>query len=198
VSEAAAGKTPGDALMATVGREIHKLRKARRLTLEELSRRADVSVGLISQIERGRGNPSFNTLVQLAHALDTALPRLMLNLEEQSPVVRKNERRQLDLHSDGGVDGRVHELMTPSLDRSLEVVWVEEPPGSNSKDTPYRHPGEEVGVILEGHHIVWLDGVPYELGPGDAITYPSSIPHWYENPGTEVVRAIWIITPPTF
>lgn len=198
MSEPGMARPSNDALMATVGREIHKLRKARELTLEELGRRADVSVGLISQIERGRGNPSFNTLVQLAHALDTALPRLLVNLDEESPVVRKNERRQLDLHPEGGADGRLHELMTPSLDRSLEVVWVEEPPGSNSKDTPYQHPGEEVGVILEGHHTVWLDGVPYELGPGDTITYASSIPHWYENPGTETVRAIWIITPPSF
>lgn len=198
MSEPSNGRGPADASIASVGREIHKLRKARRLTLEELSRQADVSVGLISQIEHGRGNPSFNTLVQLAHALDTALPRLLLNLEHESPVVRTNERRPLDLHRDGGADGRTHELMTPSLDHSLEVVWVEEPPGSNSKDVPYQHSGEEVGIILEGQHIVWLDGTPYELGPGDTITYPSHIPHWYENRGAETVRAIWIITPPTF
>ena len=43
-----------------------------------------------------------------------------------------------------------------------------------------------------------LDGARYELGPGDSITYSSTTPHWYRNTGTDVVKAVWIITPPTF
>lgn len=45
--------------------------------MEGLSQRADVSFGLVSQLERGQGNPSFVTLSKLAEALGVSLVWLM-------------------------------------------------------------------------------------------------------------------------
>ncbi len=186
-----------EVLMATVGAQVRGLRKMRGFTLEELSRRSDVSMGLISQIERGRGNPSFNTLVQIAHALGVPIGRLFHTTENLSPVVRVVERRRLDIHNVSSGDA-VHELLTPNLNGALEAVWIEAPPGYDTSDTPFAHPGEEFGIVLEGRHQVFLDGVCYELGPGDSISYASTVPHWYRNPGPETVKAVWVVTPPTW
>jgi transcriptional regulator with XRE-family HTH domain len=196
-AEHGADRPNTEALMGTVGLQLRALRKMRDLTLEELARRSQVSVGLISQIERGRGNPSFNTLVQMAHALEVPIGRLFHTAEETSPVVRAGERRILDTHLAQGTEA-LHALMSPSLDGALEAIWVEAPPGYDSSATPFSHPGEEFGIVLEGRHEVYLDGVRYELGPGDAITYSCTTPHWYRNPGPDPVKAIWVITPPTF
>lgn len=190
-------RAPTEALMATVGVQLRALRKMRGLTLESFSARSNVSSGLISQIERGKGNPSFNTLVQMAHALDVPIGRLFHAADDTSPLVRVNERRSLDVHGGSSVDA-IHELMSPDLNGALEAVWVEAPPGYDTSATPFVHPGEEFGVVLQGRHEVFLDGVRYELGAGDSISYPSTTPHWYRNPGPETVKAIWIITPPTF
>lgn len=190
------GRASAEQLMATVGSQLHSLRKLRSLTIEALSAQSGVSVGLISQIERGRGNPSFNTLVQMAHALEVPIGRLFHSADDTSPVVRSQERRSLDLH--GPTGDATHELMSPDLNGALEAVWVEAPPGYDTSDTPFAHAGEEFGVVLQGRHEVYLDGVCYELGPGDSITYPSTTPHWYRNPGPEPVKAIWVITPPSF
>ena len=184
--------------LTTVGNQIRGLRKQLQLTLQQLAEQADISVGLLSQVERGLGNPSFNTLVQLAHALGVPVARLLHEADGESPVVRRSERRRLDLHRGGAADGAIHELLTPSLDRALEVVWIEAEPGYTSKETPFSHAGEEVGIVLEGRHEIYLDGVCHVLEAGDAISYSSVIPHWYTNPGPDVVKAIWIITPPTF
>lgn len=185
------------ALMGTVGRQLRTLRKMRNLTLEELGRRSEVSMGLISQIERGRGNPSFNTLVQMAHALDVPIGRLFNTAEKTSPVVRLAQRRLLDIHVSGGTEA-LHELLSPGLDGALEAIWVEAPAGYDTSETPFSHPGEEFGLVLEGRHEIYLDGVRHDLGPGDSITYPSTTPHWYRNPGPDLVKAVWVITPPTF
>jgi transcriptional regulator with XRE-family HTH domain len=192
-----AGRPNTEALMATVGQQVRTLRRMRKMTLEELARRGEVSVGLVSQLERGRGNPSFNTLVQIAHALNVPIGRMFHTAEETSPVVRADERRLLDVHTGSGADA-LHALLSPSLDGALEAIWVEAPPGYDTSDTPFTHPGEEFGLILEGTHEVWLDGVRHVLGPGDSITYPSTTPHWYRNPGPDPVTAVWVITPPTF
>lgn len=185
------------ALMESVGTKLRTLRKERKLTLDALARRSSVSIGLISQIERGRGNPSFNTLVQLAHALEVPVARLLHTEDDVTPVVRAHERRSLHVDESSPVEA-IHELLTPNLDGAIEAVWVEVPPGYDTSDTPFAHTGEEFGLVLSGRHEVYLDGVKYELGPGDSITYASTIPHWYRNPGPEAVKAVWVIHPPTF
>src|SRR5689334_3947390 len=102
--EEAPTRAPTEALMATVGIQLRALRKMRGLTLESLGARSSVSTGLISQIERGRGNPSFNTLVQMAHALDVPIGRLFHTADDTSPLVRAKERRSLDVHGGPNMD----------------------------------------------------------------------------------------------
>lgn len=183
-------------LMEQVGARLRVLREQRKLTLQELADKVGVSIGHISMIERGKGNPSFNTLAQIAHCIGVPLAQLLHEADTPSPVVRRTERRTLDFHHSS--EGSAHELLTPSLRNAMEAVWVEEPPGYTSEASPFQHAGEEFGLIIEGVHTVYLDGVAYDLGPGDSITYASTIPHWYSNRGDTVVKALWVITPPTF
>jgi transcriptional regulator with XRE-family HTH domain len=188
-----------DAMIQDLGIRIRALRRERNLTLERLSELANLSVGIVSQIERGRGNPSFATLAQLAHGLDIPVGRLLHVAENhKSPVVRRGERRRLDGHGLGYDDGGQYELLIPDLTGALEVVWVEHSPGYDTSATPYRHNGEEFGLVIEGRVVVHVDGVAHDLGPGDSIRYDSSVPHWSSNPGPETCRAVWVITPPTW
>jgi transcriptional regulator with XRE-family HTH domain len=188
-----------NAMLQDLGTRVRSLRKERGLTLERLSELSGLSIGIVSQIERGRGNPSFTTLAQLAHGLDIPVGRLMYVAEQnKSPVVRKEQRRRLDGHGLGVDDGGLYELLTPDFTGSLEVVWVEHAPGYDTSATPYRHNGEEFGLVIEGRVVVHLDGVAHDLGPGDSIRYDSTVPHWYSNPGPDTCRAVWVITPPTW
>lgn len=187
------------AVMAGIGSQIRALRQANGLTLEDLATRSGVSVGLLSQVERGIGNPAFNSLARIAHALNTPIAELVHTGPDHSPVVRRGERRRLDIHpsSDSGLEA-VHELLTPSLDQRLEVIEIKAPPGYTTENEPFSHAGEEFGIVIEGRHEVNVGGTAYLLEPGDSISYMSSIPHWYRNPGPDPVTAIWVITPPTF
>ena len=184
--------------VAELGVQLRRLRKQRALTLEQLSSQSGVSAGLLSQMERGRGNPSFNTMVQVAHALGIPVASLFRSHDRGSPVVRQHERRRLEIHAGKADDPTITELLTPGLSGALEVLLVEVPPGYSSEATPFAHEGEEFGLILEGQHEVHLADASYTLDAGDSITYSSRIPHWYRNLGDEPVRGIWVITPPTF
>src|SRR4051812_12442053 len=53
--------------MRAVGALVRRLRDDARLSLARLAAAAELSPGLLSQIERGMGNPSFTTLIKLAH-----------------------------------------------------------------------------------------------------------------------------------
>lgn len=190
---------PLESMLSDLGGRIRLLRKERELTTEKLAEAAGVSAGLVSQIERGNGNPSFATLVQLAHGLQMPIGQLLEPEETKKVVVRKDERRRLDGHGLTNTDGGRYELLTPDLNGALEANWVVTPPGYDTSATPYRHNGEEFGIVLSGMKDVYLDGVRHRLHAGDSIRYASTIPHWYVNPSdTEECTAVWVSTPPTW
>ncbi len=68
-----------DELHATIGRSIRELRKARSLTLKQMSRRTNLSVSLLSQIERAESSASVSSLFKVATALDVKITDLFGN-----------------------------------------------------------------------------------------------------------------------
>ena len=181
------------------GRKLGPLRQAARMTIEELAAKAEVSAGLVSQLERGIGNPSFNTLAKLAYALGTPIGTFFNGPAQVDPVVRRNLRKKLT-HSAfaNGNPAPVYELLTPDLRRKLEVIWVELPPGQSNQEAPFVHETEECGVLLSGTLEVHLGEEVYTLNAGDSISFSGLTPHWYRNPGSEPAISIWIVTPPSF
>lgn len=184
-------------LMSDLGEYIRRLRSERNLTLEEVSAKSGCSVGSLSQLERGKGNPAFFTLVKIAHALEVPVARLLHVEKTLQPVVRRGEGRRLNPHATIE-DGAVYQLLTPDLDRALEVVRYELPPGLSTEETPFVHGGEESGIIIRGVQEININGALYRLEAGDAISFQSTLPHWFRNPGPEVVEGIFVCTPPTF
>ncbi len=185
-------------LQSGLGEQVRRLRFEKNYTLEEVALRSGCSLGSLSQLERGKANPSFMTLARIAQALNVPVARLLQVENSSSPVIRRGQGRRLNVHPRAEENGTLYELLTPDLDRALEVIRLEVPGGTSTETSPFVHQGEEVGIILRGVHEVHLNGICYTLNAGDSISYSSTLPHWYRNPGPEVVEAIWIVTPPTF
>lgn len=59
-----------------IGRAVKMLRSQRGLTQEDLEAKSRLGNTLLSVLETGRGNPTLNTLVKLASALD--VPPILL------------------------------------------------------------------------------------------------------------------------
>lgn len=188
-----------ETLLLSVGSHVKALRKDRGLTLAALSEKSGVSSAIVSQIERGLANPSFSTLVQIAHGLSIPVGRFFATGEEtRSPVVRRHERQNLKKVSREAVGDAVYEQLTPDLNGALEAHWVVSPPGHDTSATPFRHVGEELGIILSGTQDVYLDGVKYTVSSGDSINFSSETAHWYVNPYDEDCVSIWVSTPPSW
>jgi transcriptional regulator with XRE-family HTH domain len=180
-----------------IGREIRGLRKARGLTLSELAEKSGLSIGYLSLLERDRATPSINALHAISRALGVTISWFFdanaAPVEERGFVVRRARRRRLEFSA-----GIVDELLSPSLEGSLELLASRFPPGASSGDAPYTHNGEEAGVVVRGTLELWADGKHFVLKAGDSFGFPSSLPHRYCNPGSEETEVIWAITPPSY
>ena len=68
------------AMRQLVGEVLRARRIAQGLTLRDVSARARVSLGYISEVERGQKEPSSELLAALAGALDVPLSKVLLDV----------------------------------------------------------------------------------------------------------------------
>jgi len=78
----------------SVGERIKKFRLGKGLTLRDLSKRIDISISFLSDIENGRSNPSLERLKDIAAALNT--PISVLLGEENINRCKKGSNSALD------------------------------------------------------------------------------------------------------
>jgi transcriptional regulator with XRE-family HTH domain len=179
--------------MLALGRVVRNARRGH-YSLEDLAARSGVSAGLISQIERGLGNPSFVTISKLAVALGTPLAEFYQGPSHECDLlVRKGERKRLDFPD----EGLTYELMTPDFKTGPFLLKCKIPRGyDNEGSMTKQHPGRKVITVLTGRLDVTVDGRDYTLGEGDTITFAASVPNNFKNMSASAVDAIMIIDRP--
>ncbi len=65
-----------DELHITIGKRIREIRREKSLTLKQMGRRTNLSVSLLSQIERAESSASVSSLFKVANALDVRIAHL--------------------------------------------------------------------------------------------------------------------------
>ncbi len=74
------------------GKRIKTLRSRLRLTQDQLSERAQISPQYLSNIERGRENPTLDTLIRLAESLKVEVWEMFL-VDSETPDVQMLRRK---------------------------------------------------------------------------------------------------------
>ena len=190
---AAVSPTPSSEL--AIGGRIRHLRGRRGLTLRQLSERTGLTESFLSQVERDLTSPSIASLQRIANALGLTIGRLFEDVEAPGRVVRRHERRRVAYPGLRSVD----EFLTRDRSGRLQLILSTIEPGGGTGDEAYVHESdEEVVVVLDGELELWVGDERYDLREGDAIAYPSRVPHRNRNPGTTTARVLFCLTPPSF
>jgi transcriptional regulator with XRE-family HTH domain len=178
-----------------VGIRLREARQARGLTLKQTARRAEISEGFLSQIERGVASASIATLRRIAVALGLRMSDLFDPGWVPGPrVLTRAERPSLHF----GVFGRKF-LLTPSPGRNLEAFIGEFEPGGSTGDEAYVHgDSDELMLILGGRVRLELGDQLFDLDHGDSIEYRSSVPHRVLAASDQAAEVLWIISPPSY
>ncbi len=91
------------AMRQLVGEVLRARRIAQGLTLRDVSARARVSLGYISEVERGQKEPSSELLAALAGALDVPLSKLLLDVSALLAIEESVDLASVSSITPGGV-----------------------------------------------------------------------------------------------
>lgn len=176
-----------------MGAKLREQRKHLALTMQEVADRAGLSVGFISQVERGLTVPSLSSLVSISQVLALPVGTLLEQPHQATEVSRNRARQPYSL----GQTGLSYERLSAAFPgNELRSVLMHEEPGH--RDEPISHAGEELMFVLRGELTVELEGVPNVLGPGDSIHFDSRRPHMTWNHTDAPTTVIWCGTMDVF
>jgi transcriptional regulator with XRE-family HTH domain len=188
------------------------------MTLKQLAEKTQLSISLLSEIERGLAQPSMSSFRKIVRAMGLSMFNLVeeqadpsghragLALQSKrrgSPdhytkdigVVRAGKRKKLMYPNFPAL----FELLTPDLNRLIQMCYGRFEPGFHSGPEPIKDPpGEKCAFILKGCLEMTIGEKTVRLEEGDSVYYPSDAPVSLRVVGEEACDSILVVTPPTF
>lgn len=175
-------------IQQAVAENIHRIRKAQKLSIDRAAELSGVSKSMWGQIERGLANPTVSVLSRVALGLHVSLEQLIACHDDPPTALY----RAVDVAGQrlcGGkvIAYRLFPFDPESRSESLQLdLFI-----SGRYEGPDRVPGSWVYVTsLSGTAEVTTGGETYRLENRDCLSFPGSQPYCYENIGNNTVRLI--------
>ncbi len=180
--ELPADEAPAQLNHQEVGARIREARKARGLTLQELSERSGVALSTISKAERGDIALTYEKFAGLAQALGLEFEQLLGRRRTPGAgplqptftpsggqVIYDTPNYEYGMLADALTGKRMLPMRAHIRARSVD-------------DFPdyIRHPGEEFVFVLGGEiELRFENGEAFRLAPGDSLYFDSAVGHVY-------------------
>lgn len=172
--------------LSPIGESLRNRRRELNLSMQVVAERAGLSVGFISQVERGLSTPSLSSLNSIASVLGLPIGSF---LDQPEPSQGQTFKKSRQAYKIGDGELTYERLSTKFNHSQLHSVIVHEPPGHRYE--PISHRGEELFFILSGAIAVEIEGKVHLLAEGDSIHFDSYRTHSSWNHGTETASFLW-------
>lgn len=179
-------------LARRVADTLRRLRKERRLSLDQLAQASGVSRAALSQIEGAKTNPTLAVLWKIAVGLGVPFQGLLGGEDVgKAHVLRAGDSTPLR-SADGRMESR---LLSPAgATPGVEVYELKFAARGALKADPHGAGTSETVVLLTGALRVSVGDEIHDLLPGDTIFFRADLPHGYENRSTREARCLDIIS----
>jgi transcriptional regulator with XRE-family HTH domain len=163
-------------------RRIRELRAARGWSLERLAERSGVSRSMLSEIERGRANPTLAVTLKIARAFEISLDDLVETsiTPPLIEVVRGDDPSSLYRQDS---DCEIRTLSPLQLEKDVEFYEIKLAREGVLRSAPHFEGTREFLTVNRGRVQVESDAATVALKSGDSATYRADVPHAIVNVG---------------
>lgn len=176
-----------------VGAALQRLRLARGLTLEDLSRIAGVSKSMLSQIEREKANPTIAITWRLANALGVQIGELLATSERDLETIRVTDAHETPTLP-GHHAGYVLRILGP-MELAGKYEWYELTlaPGGELASQGHDPGAQEHMTLLHGSVEVEVGNDKKKVKLGGTARYPADLLHIIRNVGKTEAKALLVV-----
>jgi transcriptional regulator with XRE-family HTH domain len=167
--------------LEALGERVQTLRIGRDLTLRELADRSDVSVSMLSSVERGEKAPTVVVLDRVAAGLGVSLASLVA-ADEAARIIVRRAADQDRVDEPGGWQRTILSPVVPGV--NFEWIRSTLPPGCEAGTFPAYAPGSHEFVAVQSGTLTLTIGErELSLSAGDSVYFAADAPHGYANRG---------------
>lgn len=176
-----------------VGQRLKQVRKEHNLSQRELARRAGVTNGTISLIEKNQNSPSIAMLRKILEGIPMDLSDFFASAPHEKDKVFFKKEELNELSND-----KLLSFMQvgDAKNHNLQILKETYQPGADTGKTMLRHFSTEGGIVLEGAIELTVGDQCQILEVGDSYLFDSTIPHRFRNVSDEECVIISACTPP--
>jgi transcriptional regulator with XRE-family HTH domain len=181
-SSSGSGAAAGDPLQDQLCQRLRELRAQRDWSLDALARVSGVSRSMLSQIERGRANPTLAVAHRIARAFGLSLAELV-EAPGTAPaiaVIRGGERAY---HYRSDEDCAIRTLSPLNLEKDVEFYEVQLKDGRALRSAAHYQGTREFLTVVRGAVRVESAKDQADLAAGDSANYRADVPHAMVNRG---------------
>ena len=179
-------------LIPQLGRKIRSIRLEKKLSIQQVADRAEISKGMLSKIENGRSIPSLQVLLSVIKGLEVDIPYFFTGvyLDSDRRYIHVKEKDITVIEKEQDTEGYVYRSAFSSnvSTETMEVVLLTIAPGS--KRDKVTTDAYELKYMLSGSVDYHLEEEVVSLETGDFFFYNGRIPHVPINTSDEVVRML--------
>ena len=180
-----------------IGAKIKELRRAKKLTLQDVANETGFSTALISQIENNNVSPPIATLSKIAHFFDVKIGHFFSENESECrfEVLRGNERSVIPkvVSQDGTNHGYFYEsLSVRKKNKKMDPFLLTLNEKVTNTDT-YSHNGEEFLFVMKGTAELLLDDQRIVLNGGDSVYFDANLKHRLLSSGGDEVKVLVVV-----
>lgn len=178
-------------LLDVVSTRIRERRQDRRLSLDRLAALADVSKGMLVQIENGQANPSIATLCKVAAALGASVADLVqVSGQHPAEVLPAGAPRLLWRGPKGGSAT----LLVGSAGPDMLELWSWQLCAGERYDAPAHPQGtEELIHVVRGRLALIFGDVSYIIESGGSAVAHTDRPHAYACDGKKPAQFTMVV-----
>ena len=181
-------------ILIQISNRIKERRREKNITVQELALRANVSKGLISQIENSRSIPSLIVLIEIIKALEIDLNEFFKDIRSKNAglpllIKRKNEYEHFEKEHANGF--HYQRIFTQSITQStIDIVILELEPDANRPLV--ETDAFEYKYVISGEIEYQFNEEKIILNQGDSMLFDGHIPHTPKNIGGQTASMLVI------
>lgn len=181
-------------ILIQISNRIKERRREKNITVQELAQRANVSKGLISQIENSRTIPSLIVLIEIIKALEIDLNEFFKDIRSKAaelPVLIKRKDEYDHFEKEHALGFHYQRIFTQLISQStIDIVILELEPDATRPLV--ETDAFEYKYILSGEIEYQFNEDKIILNQGDSMLFDGRIPHTPKNLGTQTASMLVI------
>lgn len=181
-------------ILIQISNRIKDRRREKNITVQELAIRANVSKGLISQIENSRTIPSLMVLIEIIKALEIDLNEFFKDIRSKSndlPILVKRKTEYDHFEKEHALGFHYQRIFTKSINPStIDIVILELEPDASRPLV--ETDAFEYKYVLAGEIEYQFNEEKIALKQGDSMLFDGRIPHTPKNLGTTTATMLVI------